>query len=44
VAKLVKGSSIAGMIISAVQLVVNAILLIWKNGIIEKISGIKLPV
>jgi hypothetical protein len=28
VAKLVKGSSIAGMIISAVQLVVNAILLI----------------
>jgi hypothetical protein len=38
---LVKGSSIAGIIISVAQLIVNAVLLSKKNGIIEKISGIK---
>jgi hypothetical protein len=44
VAKLIKGSSIAGMILSAAQMIVNAILLSQKNGILEKICGIKLPV
>jgi hypothetical protein len=44
VAKLVKGSSIAGMILSVLQMIVKAVLVSQKNGILEKISGIKLPV
>jgi hypothetical protein len=42
VTKLVRGSSIAGMIISVGQLIVKAVLLSQKNKILEKISGIKI--
>jgi hypothetical protein len=38
----VSGSSIAGMVISVLQLIAKAVLLSTKNRILEKISGIKI--
>jgi hypothetical protein len=42
--KIVRGSSIAGMIISLAQSIGKAVIFSQKNKILEKISGIKLPV